>query len=864
MLHHDMLGRGAAAAWAAAVFLVSSLSSGAFAADGAEGGRGQSAHVLIGLPPDSAFDVLVAGQALPSGPAVSSDLGIATFAVNDDSYPAGPISVVVAPAGGDLVITGPWVDGITSTTATVRWRTSAAATSFVEYGLTNSYGHGSTPDPLLVTEHAVQIVALSPGTTYHYRVQSADALGHVALSADDVFETELAPLVITDVVVAEVGTTSAVIRWTTNRASDSQVEYGTTPAYGSATALDPALVTAHTVTLTGLIPGTLYHMRVRSDDHLGDIALSTDRVFETELAPLVISGVVIADVGTTSAVVHWTTNRASNSQVEYGTTPAYGSATALDPSMVTAHAVTLTGLIPGTLYHLRARSDDGLGHVALSGDFTCETAVPPLVMSGVRVADIRPDSAVIEWETDREATSAVEYGTTSDYGAVASSGGALATEHSITVSGLAGGTLYHFRAVSTDGYGTTVASADSTFTTLTIEPTGPPTIESVVTKEESATCVFVTWTTDRPATSQVRYGTRGVLDCASPCDTALTREHAVPVGPVVPMLTYTFVALSACGADTAISRQGTFRTGAPLLSAALGRPVEIVRSGVALVGETTAVIRWVVDRTCSSWVEFGNSESYGTTVNGSLLGAHAFEAALSGLRPGTLYHYRVCAWDGIGGLVSGQDGIFETKLPADVEPPAPPQGLVLSLVEGGVRATWEPNDEPDLLGYFVYRARGDGGDPELARAVRLNEAPLPDAAFFDTLVEDGATYAYVVTAVDQAGNESAVSAAATIHLDGDEEDPPWIEFAAYPNPVRETATFVYSLSAVDGSARVRVVAPDGRLVAEVSDESRGSGVHTLVWNARDRLGKPVGGGVYFCELRTSGGDVVRRKVTVLR
>jgi hypothetical protein len=863
MLYNDRPGLQAAAALVAAALLLPLAGAAVAAAAGVEDDRGQSTHVLIGLTPSTALDVLVEGEALSSGPVVVSELGIATFTINDDAYPAGPISVVVAPAG-DLVITGPWVEALTPTSATVRWRTSAPATSFVEYGLTNAYGHASAVDPLLVTDHTVALNGLSPGTTYHYRVQSGDDAGQVALSADGAFETELAPLTVSGVETVDVGTTWAVIAWTTNRASDSRVEYGATAEYGSSSPLDPSMVTAHTVTLTALLPGTIYHFRVQSDDHLGDVALSADREFETRREPLAVSDVHVVDVGTTWAVVAWTSNRAADSQIEYGRTPGYGSWSPLDPSMVTAHSVTLTALLPGTLYHFRVRSDDHLGDVGLSGDFSLETDVPRLLLSDVRVADLGPSSAVIEWDTDRPATSVVEYGPTDTYGMDVSPGALLTMEHSVTVSGLADGTLYHFRAVSTDGYGTTAASADSTFTTAPIEPTGPPVIETLVADQASASWALVTWTTDRPATSEVRYGTRGVLDCRSPRDTTLTCEHAVPVGPVVPMVTYTFVAVSACGADTTVSSAGTFRTDAPLLDPALGRPVEIVRPEAVRVDATSVVIRWAVDRTCSSWLEYGTSDSYGVTVFASPFGTNAFEAEIDGLAPGTPYHYRAHAWDRIGGYVSGEDLVFTTAEPPDAEPPAPPQGLVLSLRDGAVDAAWDANDEADLLGYYVYRARGEGDESDWSRAVRLNEAPLPVTEFSDLSAEPGAMYSYVVTAVDQAGNESAASGAAAIRVDGGEEEPPSIEFAAYPNPVRDTATFAFNLFRGDETARVRIIGVDGRLVAEILDDKSGAGVHTVTWNARDSLGTPVGGGVYLCELRTSRGDVSRRKLTVLR
>jgi len=53
----------------------------------------------------------------------------------------------------------------------------------------------------------------------------------------------------------------------------------------------------------------------------------------------------------------------ASTQVIYGTATSYGSSSPLDPAMVPAHAVNLTGLTPGTTYHLRTRSIDAAGNI---------------------------------------------------------------------------------------------------------------------------------------------------------------------------------------------------------------------------------------------------------------------------------------------------------------------------------------------------------------------------------------------------------------------------------------------------------------------------------------------------------------------
>ncbi|MDM8006082.1 MAG: fibronectin type III domain-containing protein [Phycisphaerae bacterium] len=74
--------------------------------------------------------------------------------------------------------------------------------------------------------------------------------------------------------------TQATITWTTDVASDSRVDYGLSTDYGN-TQTNPTLSTAHSITLTGLVPATEYHYRVSSDAQGYTGADSGDLVFTT-------------------------------------------------------------------------------------------------------------------------------------------------------------------------------------------------------------------------------------------------------------------------------------------------------------------------------------------------------------------------------------------------------------------------------------------------------------------------------------------------------------------------------------------------------------------------------------------------------
>ncbi|MDQ1466492.1 MAG: hypothetical protein QOH10_907, partial [Actinomycetota bacterium] len=77
----------------------------------------------------------------------------------------------------------------------------------------------------------------------------------------------------------------------------------------------------------------------------------------------------------TTATIAWSTDRASTSQVQYGTAPSYGSTTTLDGSNVTAHSQTLVGLTPSTTYHFAVTSA-GAGGSVTSADATFVTTAP--------------------------------------------------------------------------------------------------------------------------------------------------------------------------------------------------------------------------------------------------------------------------------------------------------------------------------------------------------------------------------------------------------------------------------------------------------------------------------------------------------
>jgi len=258
-------------------------------------------------------------------------------------------------------------------------------------------------------------------------------------------------------------------------------DYGTSSAYGSSTATqnvgsgtDAKDVTAK---LSGLQPATTYHFRVSAANASGTKA-GSDATFTTPSAPTVKTGTVSA-VSTGQATVSATVTphgQATTIVFDYGTSTAYGSTTAAQnagsgTSAVTIKA-TITGLKPGTRYHVRPRAKNATGSAnGADVSFTTTTAAGPLATTSA-ATNVGATTATLPGSVTPRgvATQAyAQYGTSTKYGAstarVSAGSGTKAVTVRPVATRLKPSTRYHYRIVAVNSAGTTTRGADRTFTT---------------------------------------------------------------------------------------------------------------------------------------------------------------------------------------------------------------------------------------------------------------------------------------------------------------------------------------------------------------------------------------------------------------
>jgi len=189
--------------------------------------------------------------------------GATCFTVGGSSVPTYASGAANRFTGG----TSNWVNK-TSADATISMALSAGAHSIKLIG----NGNGVVVDRVIITASTT----CSPsGTGNNCADASAPTLTSIASSS--------------------VTHQAATITWSSNEAASTQVQYGTTTSYGTSTTLNTSLVLPHSVGITGLSAGTLYHYRVLSTDEAGNTTVSTDRTFTTASIPTYKAGDVNQD-----------------------------------------------------------------------------------------------------------------------------------------------------------------------------------------------------------------------------------------------------------------------------------------------------------------------------------------------------------------------------------------------------------------------------------------------------------------------------------------------------------------------------------------------------------------------------------------
>ena len=378
------------------------------------------------------------------------------------------------------------------------------------------------------------------------------------------------------------------------------------------------------------------------------------------------------------------------------------------------------------------------------------TQTAPSALTGP-VSAVGPTSATLTGTVNpngRATTWYFEYGTGTSYGAKTSakSAGSGTTNQTVaeSLTALKPGTTYHYRLVAENDAGRT-SGADGLFTT-----SAPPSVTTGAANgigPSSATLNGTLNPNGRATTWYFEYGTATSYGSKTSVKSAGAGTEGQTVSAALsglaPGREYHFRLVATSDAGTVMGADERFRTSAPPVVSTLS---------AGSVGTTSATLRGRVNpngRATSWWFEYGSSTSYGgrtAAVNaGSGTSTSSVSARLAGLRPGTIYHYRIVAQSDAG-TSSGADSAFTTSGPPSVTTTtASPVGPTTATLNGTVT----PNGRSTTW-YFEYgtstryesrTSRRSAGSGSTAKAVSATISGLAP----------GRVYHYRLVAYNDAG-----------------------------------------------------------------------------------------------------------------
>jgi uncharacterized protein (TIGR02145 family) len=428
-------------------------------------GTGVFVSNLTGLTPGATYH-LRAYATNSAGTAYGNELQFTTTPVVIPTITTAAvtsITLTTAVSGGNITANG----GGAVTVSGICWATSTAPTT----------ANSKTIDGALTGVFAGNLTGLTPGATYYVRAYATNSAG-TAYGNEQVFTTSavVVPTLTTATVTAITLTTA------TSGGNISSNGGGTVTASGICWATTVAPTTANFKTtdgtatgtfssnMTGLTPGTPYHVRAYATNSAGT-AYGNEQVFTTTAIVIpTLTTAAITAITTTSAVSGG--NISSNgggtittSGICWATTTAPTTASptkTTDGSLTGTFASNLTALTPGLTYYVRAYAINSAG-TAYGNELSFTTTaivIPTLTttaISAVTLTSAASGGAITSNGNGTITTSGICWsatGTPSVADLTKTTNGSITGSFVSNLTGLTAGTAYHVRAYATNSAGT--------------------------------------------------------------------------------------------------------------------------------------------------------------------------------------------------------------------------------------------------------------------------------------------------------------------------------------------------------------------------------------------------------------------------
>lgn len=208
-------------------------------------------------------------------------------------------------------------------------------------------------------------------------------------------------------------TTTAIIRWTTDREATSEVQFSPTSGFNGSTyefsqKSTSGNTTEHEIQLIGLNAFTDYSFKVISEDAFGIAGESRNFTFQTKATAPDIKNLRVVKVEENAATLAWDTNVPAKAIVEYQDQTTGSQSSVGRPTLATTHQMRLSDLTLGTRYVAFVTAENSGGDRVKSQPIqfiTVRDIAPPIITNVTNESTLFPGSesriqTIIEWDTD--------------------------------------------------------------------------------------------------------------------------------------------------------------------------------------------------------------------------------------------------------------------------------------------------------------------------------------------------------------------------------------------------------------------------------------------------------------------------------
>ncbi len=582
------------------------------------------------------------------------DVSLPTLSTNNPSNP----TINSVTTGGNITNGG----GADITARGVCWSTSQNPTSS---GAHSSDGTGTG-------SFTSNITGLTAGTKYYIRAYATNKAGTAYGNEVSFTTVALTAPTLTTVTATEISLTTAKTGGTVSSDGGDPITvkgvcWGTSanPTVDGSKTTDGTGSAAYVSNLTGLAPGTTYYYRAYATNSVGT-AYGNELTFTTTAlaVPTVTTTAISSITLTTAASGGEVTNNGGADVTARGvcwSTTANPSITDSKSSNATGNGSftsAITGLQPGTIYHVRAYATNSVG-TGYGADVQFPTlpvglaTVVTKVATAVAYTTATSGGDITDAGGGAITAKGVCWGTAS--GPVATgnhtSDGSGTASFNSPITGLLSGTLYYYRAYATNSAGTAYGT-ELTFTTTAI-------VLATVTTT-SASAITTTSATSGGSISNAGGGTisaKGVCWSTSATPTIADAKTSDGTGvatfvssltPLIPGTAYFARAYATNEAGTAYGNEITFTATAVLMPTVTTTAISAIAATTASSGgNVTDAGNGTISARGVCWATTTGPVSTGTHTSDAT-GTGVFTSSITGLAPSTLYYVRAYATNSAG------------------------------------------------------------------------------------------------------------------------------------------------------------------------------------------------------------------------